>query len=397
METHDDGECNAKTVRQTDTLRDNVLKEFKSMKLERDSLRLMRLDRYIIKKFLGTYIFMIVLIISIAVVFDINEKIDKFMSNSAPLKEIVFDYYLNFIPYYTNLFSPLFIFLAVIFFTSKMANNSEIIAILSNGIGFKRLMKPYMISAMLLAVFTFIFGSYVIPPANKTRIEFENKYIDPRQRKVGDRDIQFMIAPGTIAYFGNFDIQSNTGYNFSIDKFDSLKLVSRLTAQSIRYDSAYQWTISNYQIRDIEGLKETVHNGSNIDTTMQIVPNDFIIAATDQQMMTSPQLRRHIHSQKERGMGNVQPFQIEYHNRIASALSAFILTIIGAALSARKVKGGMGLNIGIGLALSMAYILFMTISSSFAVSGVMSPMIAAWIPNFIFAGIAVYLYKKAPN
>ena len=363
------------------------------MKIEKNLWSLQRLDRYIIKKFLGTYIFMISLIISIAVVFDINEKIDKFMSNSAPLKEIIFNYYFNFIPYYANLFSPLFIFLAVIFFTSKMANNSEIIAILSNGIGFKRLMKPYMISALILAVIAFLLGGYVIPPANKTRIEFENKYIDPRQRKVGDSDIQFMIAPGTIAYFGSFDIASNTGYNFSIDKFDSLQLVSRLTAQSIRYDSVYHWTIQNYQIRDFDGLRETTKTGSTIDTTMQIVPNDFIIAATDQQMMTSPQLRRHIKSQKERGMGNIQPFQIEYHTRIASALSAFILTLIGAALSARKVKGGMGLNIGIGLALSMAYILFMTISSSFAVSGVMSPMIAAWVPNLIFIGIAVYLYR----
>ncbi|MDD3787149.1 MAG: LptF/LptG family permease [Petrimonas sp.] len=367
------------------------------MKIEKNLWSLQRLDRYIIKKFLGTYIFMISLIISIAVVFDINEKIDKFMSNSAPLKEIIFNYYFNFIPYYANLFSPLFIFLAVIFFTSKMANNSEIIAILSNGIGFKRLMKPYMISALILAVIAFLLGGYVIPPANKTRIEFENKYIDPRQRKVGDSDIQFMIAPGTIAYFGSFDIASNTGYNFSIDKFDSLQLVSRLTAQSIRYDSVYHWTIQNYQIRDFDGLRETTKTGSTIDTTMQIVPNDFIIAATDQQMMTSPQLRRHIKSQKERGMGNIQPFQIEYHTRIASALSAFILTLIGAALSARKVKGGMGLNIGIGLALSMAYILFMTISSSFAVSGVMSPMIAAWVPNLIFIGIAVYLYRRAPD
>ena len=367
------------------------------IKFEKKTLKLLILDRYIIKKFLGTYIFMILLIISIAVVFDINEKIDKFMTNGAPLKAIIFNYYLNFIPYYANLFSPLFIFLAVIFFTSKMANDSEIIAILSNGIGFKRLMKPYMISALILAIATFIFGAYIIPPANKSRIAFEHTYINPNKQKVGDQDIQFKVAPGTIAYFGSFDMKTNTGYDFSLDKFDSLNLVSRLTAQSIRYDSAYHWTINNYQIRTFHGLKETISYGNNIDTTLQIVPNDFIIASSDQQMMTSPQLRNYIHSQKERGMGNIQPFQIEYHSRIASALSAFILTIIGASLSARKVKGGMGLNIGIGLALSMTYILFMTISSSFAVSGTMSPMLAAWVPNFIFAGIAVYLYRKAPN
>ena len=360
-------------------------------------LNLKRLDWYIIRKFLGTYIFMIALIISIAVVFDVNEKIDKFMTNNASLKQIIFDYYLNFIPYYTNLFSPLFVFLAVIFFTSKMADNSEIIAILSNGIGFRRMMKPYMVAALVIAIFTFVFGGYIIPPANATRIEFERTYVDPKKRKTGDRDIQFQVGPGTIVYFGNFDMRSKTGYNFSIDHFDSLQLVSRLTAQSIRYDSAYQWTINNYQVRQFEGNKETITRGNSIDTTLRIVPNDFIIANTDQQMMTSPELRRYVKSQKERGMGNIQAFQIEYHSRIANVFSAFILTLIGASLSAKKVKGGMGLNIGIGLGLSMAYILFMTVSSTFAVKGSMSPFIAAWVPNIIFTLIAMFLYRKAPN
>ncbi len=356
-----------------------------------------RLDWYIIKKFLGTYVFMIVLIISIAVVFDINEKIDKFMTNNASLEGIVFDYYLNFIPYYTNLFSPLFVFLAVIYFTSKMSNNSEIIAILSTGISFRRFLKPYMMSAFIIAVFTFIFGGYIIPKANATRIEFEHTFVDPRKKKTGDRDIQFKVGPGTIVYFGNFDLASNTGYNFSMDHFDNLNLNSRLTAQSIKYDSAYNWTIRNYQVREFDGLIETIHTGSSIDTVLQIVPNDFIIASSDQQMMTSPDLSNYISSQKERGMGNIQPFQIEYHSRIAMVFSAFILTIIGASISARKVKGGMGLNIGIGLALSMAYILFMTVSSTFAIKGGMSPFIAAWIPNIFFSGIAFYLYKRAPN
>src|SRR5690554_7236079 len=189
-----------------------------------------RLDWYIIKKFLGTYVFMIVLIISIAVVFDINEKIDKFITNNASLEGIRFDYYLNFIPYYTNLFSPLFVFLAVIYFTSKMANNSEIIAILSNGISFRRILKPYMISAFIIAIFTFVFGSFIIPPANSTRIELEQTYVDPRKKKTGHRDIQYKVEQGTIVYFDNFDLASNTGYNFSLDHFDSLNLNSRLTA-----------------------------------------------------------------------------------------------------------------------------------------------------------------------
>ncbi len=356
-----------------------------------------KIDWYIIKKFLGTFVFMIALILSISVVFDINEKIDKFMSNSAPLKAIVVDYYLNFIPYYANLFSPLFIFIAVIFFTSKLASNSEIIAILSNGISFKRMLRPYMISAAIIALFSFVMSGYVIPPANKTRIEFEQTYVNPDRKKTGERDIQFKVSKNTNIYFRNFDMLSNTGYEFSIDHFDGQDLVSRLTARSIVYDSLYHWTIKDYSIRDFDGLKETVSSGTSIDTIIQIVPNDFVVAKYDQQMMSNPQLKKHVKSQKDRGLGNIQAFQIEYHSRFASVFSAFILTIIGASLSARKVKGGMGLNIGIGLVLSMAYILFMTVSSSFAVNGAMSPFVAAWIPNIVFVFIAFFLYKRAPN
>lgn len=356
-----------------------------------------RIDRYIIKKFLGTFVFMIALIISISVVFDINEKIDKFMSNNAPLKAIVVDYYLNFVPYYANLFSPLFIFIAVIFFTSKMASNSEIIAILSNGIGFRRMLLPYMTSAAIIALFSFVMSGYIIPPANKTRIEFEQTYVNPDRKKTGERDIQFKVSKNTNIYFGNFDMISNTGYQFSIDHFDDLDLVSRLTARSIVYDSLFHWTIKDYTIREFDGLKETITTGTSIDTIIQVVPNDFVVAKYDQQMMSNPQLRKHVASQKERGLGNIQAFEIEYHSRFASVFSAFILTIIGASLSARKVKGGMGLNIGIGLVLSMAYILFMTVSSSFAVNGAMSPLVAAWIPNLVFIIIAFFIYKRAPN
>lgn len=354
------------------------------------------LDRYIIKKFLGTFIFSIILIISISVVFDINEKIDKFITNNASLNEIIFDYYLNFIPYYANLFSALFVFIAVIFFTSKMASNSEIIAILSNGISFKRLLKPYMISATIIAIGTFIFGSFIIPPSNVTRINFENKYVRKKSVDYASK-IQMQAAPGVIAYFNSYDNESRTGYNFSLDEFDNNKLVSRLTANKILYDSAFNWTIHNYQIRNFEGLEEKITSGDVIDTVLYITPRDFLISETDHQLLTTPALYKYIQSQKQRGIGNIQGFEIEYHNRFASIMSAFILTIIGASLSSRKVKGGMGMNIGIGLALSMGYILFMTISATFAVSGLVSPMIAAWIPNLLFSIIAFYIYTKAPN
>ncbi len=354
------------------------------------------LDRYIIKKFLGTYVFSIILIISISVVFDINEKIDKFITNNASFQEIVFDYYLNFIPYYANLFSALFVFIAVIFFTSKLASNSEIIAILSNGVSFKRLLKPYMISAAIIAIVTFVFGSFIIPPSNVKRIDFENKYVRKKSVDYASK-IQMQAAPGVIAYFGSYDNASKTGYNFSLDEFDENKLVSRLTANKILYDSAFHWTIQNYQIRDFEGLEEKITSGETIDTTLYITPRDFLISETDHQLLTTPALFKYVESQKRRGIGNIQAFEIEYHTRFASIMSAFILTLIGASLSARKVKGGAGVNIGIGLALSMGYILFMTISATFAVSGLVSPMIAAWIPNILFTFIALFIYTKAPN
>lgn len=354
------------------------------------------LDKYIIKNFLGTYIFSIVLIISIAVVFDFNEQLDKFLKNDAPVKAILFNYYLNFIPYYINLFSALFVFISVIFFTSKLADNSEIIAMLASGMSFKRLMKPYLISAGIIAIISFALSGFIIPPANVVRINFQNKYIKNKAVTYAER-IQIQIEPGVIAYFNRYDNNDKMGFYFSLDKFDGKELASRLTANRIQYDSLYHWTIYDYSIREFDGMREHITTGSKIDTTLTIVPSDFLISANDFEQMTTPALHKHIQRQKDRGIGNIQSFEIEYHKRFASIASAFILTIIGASLSSRKVKGGMGLNIGIGLLLSVSYILFLTVSSTFAVSGAVSPLIAAWIPNVIFIGIAAFLYNRAPN
>jgi lipopolysaccharide export system permease protein len=345
---------------------------------------------------MGTYIFSIALIISISVVFDINEQLDKFLKNDAPLSAIIFDYYKNFIPYYANLFSSLFVFIAVIFFTSKLADNSEIIAMLSTGMSFKRLMKPYMISAAIIALSSFLLSSFVIPPANVVRIDFMNKYIK-NKKKAYDERIQMQIEPGVIGYIAHYYDEDHKGYSFSLDKFDGKALASRLTASQIEYDTGYHWIVRDYSIRVFDGMKEHITSGEKIDTTLAIIPRDFLISANDFEQMTTPELYRHIKRQKERGIGGIQGFEIEFHKRFASFASAFILTVIGVSLSSRKVKGGMGLNIGIGLLLSVSYILFMTVSSSFAVSGAVSPFIAAWIPNIIFALIAAYLYTKAPN
>ncbi|MCC8096009.1 MAG: LptF/LptG family permease [Tannerellaceae bacterium] len=360
------------------------------------NFKLKRLDWYIIKKFLGTYFFAILLIITISVVFDINEKIDRFLQPEVPLDAIILDYYLNFIPYFANLFSPLFTFIAVIFFTSKLADNSEIIAMLASGMSFRRLMLPYAISAGIIALVTFVLGSYIIPPANETRIEFQNTYIRNKKTDVV-RNFQVEIEPGVIAYFDRYDDRSGMGYRFSLENFEGKQLISRLTANSIKYDSLYQWTVIDYIIRDFDGMRENATTGSRKDTTLTIIPSDFLISATDCETMTTPELATYINRQKKRGIRNIQTFQIEYHKRYASIMAAFILTSIGASLSSRKIKGGMGLNIGIGLALSFSYILFTTVTATFAINGSVSPMVAAWIPNILYTFIAIYLYRKAPR
>ena len=359
---------------------------------------LKRLDWYIIQKFLGTYVFAIVLIISIAVVFDFNEKQDKFMSHGAPWEAIVFDYYLNFIPYFANLFSPLFVFIAVIFFTSKLAENSEIIAMFSTGMSFKRMLRPYMVSAAIIAVVTFCLGAFIIPRGSVTRINFEDKYY--KQRKMNTaRNIQLEVDSGVIAYIDRLEDYSKTGYRFSLDKFEGKQLVSHLTARSITYDTSavHRWTIKDYMIREMKGMRETITKGSRIDTTLFMEPADFLIMKNQQEMLTSPQLSEYIDRQKQRGFANIKEFEIEYHRRIAMSFASFILTLIGVSLSSRKTKGGMGLHLGIGLALSFSYILFQTIASTFAVNGNMPPAIAVWIPNILYAFIALYLYQKAPK
>lgn len=352
------------------------------------------IDWYIIKKFLGSYFFSIILILAITVVFDTNEKLDAFMK--APLRAIVFDYFASFLPYFANLFSPLFVFIAVIFFTSKMAGNSEIIAILSSGMSFKRLFIPYMFSAAIIASLNILLSCYIIPPSNITRIEFTNTYVRNKRVDYGS-NIQFKVEPNVIAYIARYDNSNKMGYRFSLEKFEGKTLKSRLTAQTITYDSAYQWHVNNYVIRNLDGVRETITKGSRLDTIINVTPSDFLISPTDCETMTSPQLKEYIARQRERGVGNIKSFEIEYHKRYAMIGAAFILTAIGMSLASRKTKGGMGINIGLGLLLSFSYIFFSTITSTFAVSGATSPFIAMWIPNIMYTIIAVILYRTAPK
>ena len=359
-----------------------------------------KMDRYIIGKFIGTYIYSIILIISISIVFDVNENLAKFTTNHAPLRAIVFDYYANFVPYFANLFSPLFVFIAVIFFTSKLAGNSEIIAMLACGMSFKRLLRPYMISAALISILNFTLGAYVIPKGTVIRHDFESLYKN-NKKKTSASNVQLQVGKGVIAYIQQYDDVSKTGYGFSLDKFENKKLVSHMTANVIKYDTIsdnrYQWRAVNYKIRTLKGMREQIKTGAEIDTMIMMEPMDLVFSKGQQETFTSPELLRYISKQKDRGSSNVVQYEVEYHKRIASCFASFILTIIGASLSARKRKGGMGLYLGIGMALSFSYILLQTVSSTFAINADTPPVLGAWIPNLLYFACAYYCYKKAPN
>ena len=359
-----------------------------------------RMDRYIIYKFIGTYIYSIALIISISIVFDVNENLAKFTNSNAPLRAIVFDYYVNFVPYFANLFSPLFVFIAVIFFTSKLAGNSEVIAMLACGMSFKRLLRPYLISAAIIAALNFYLGAYVIPKGTVVRHDFESLYKN-KKKQTSASNIQLMVDKGVVAYMSQYDDTRKTGYGFALYKFENKKMVSQMNANVIQYDTIaeerYHWKARNYKIRTLKGMREEISSGNEIDTLIQMEPMDLVFSKGQQETFTSPELLRYISKQQERGSSNVVQYEVEYHKRIASSFASFILTIIGASLSSKKRKGGMGMYLGIGLALSFAYILLQTVSATFAIRADTPPMLAAWIPNIIYAFIAYFCYKQAPN
>lgn len=361
---------------------------------------LKRLDKYIIGKFIGTYFFAIALIISISIVFDFNENLSKFSEYHAPWRAIILDYYANFVPYFANLFSPLFVFIAVIFFTSKMAGNSEIIAIIAAGVSFKRLMRPYMISCILISALSFGLAAYVIPKGNVVRQNFESMYKNKKKNTSAD-NVQLQVDKGVIAYIQHYDNTRKQGFGFCLDKFENKKLVSHMTAASIQYDtiaeSKYHWKAQGWKIRVMRGMKEKITSGAVKDTIIQMEPMDLIFSKGQQETFTSPQLREYINKQIDRGSKNIVQYEVEYHKRIASSFASFILTTIGVSLSSRKRKGGMGMYLGIGLALSFTYIMLQTISATFAINAGVAPMLAAWVPNITFSIIAYFCYRKAPK
>jgi lipopolysaccharide export system permease protein len=363
-----------------------------------ESLRPKLIDTYIIKKFLGTFFFCIVLILTIAVVFDFAEKIDNFMEKQAPVKAIIFDYYMNFIPYFAMLFAPLFVFIAVIFFTSKMAVSTEIIAILNSGMSFRRMMWPYFLSAFIIASFTFVLTNFVIPKSNLIRMDFEDKYYHSSIKRVTVESIHRQVFKDILVYMGTFNPMSQRGQNFTIEKIDSGRLISKLSAPTVTYDTVkHKWTAFNYYIREIKGNEEVITKGKQIDTTLTIKPGDFSRDPSFVGTMTSRELDDYIKLLRLQGSDELKLFLIEKYRRFANPFAVFVLTLIGVSLSSRKIRGGIGMNIGIGLGLSFSYILFLQFASQFCLKGNLGPMLAMWIPNIIYSLIGLVLYELAPK
>ena len=361
-------------------------------------LRPRKLDAYIVSKFITTFFVALLLIIGIVIIFDISEKIDDFVEKEAPLGAIIFDYYLNFIPYFMNMFSPLFVFITVIFFTSKMAADSEIIAILSCGISFHRMMVPYMFSATLIAILSLCLNLFIIPESNKTRLEFETQYIKERTKSVG-RNVHYQLAPGEFVYAESFSSWNNTAYRFTLEKIENHRLVSKISAETAVYDAdKHKWRLKKYFIREYnDDLTDNIRSGKQIDTVLDLSAKDFYLNEKTVETLTYSELNELIDTQKMRGDGNVKFALIEKNTRFALPFSAFILTIMGVALSSKKRRGGIGWNIGIGIALAFTYILFLRFSQMFVFTDTLPPSIALWLPNFVFAVIAGFLYRIAPK
>ncbi|TNE27984.1 MAG: YjgP/YjgQ family permease [Bacteroidetes bacterium] len=357
-------------------------------------------DRYIFKKFLGTFTLFFVLLMLIAVVIDISEKLEDFTKNGALLNEIVFDYYVNFIAYYGNLFSALILFLSTIFFTSKMANNTEIVPILTGGRSFSRFTVPYFFGATVVFLISAAINHFVIPVTNVKRLEFEAKYTQVRDDR-RTTQIFRQVEPGHVVYFYSFSPERNAGYQFTYDVYDikENRMVKKLEADYVRYDSIKgTWRLDNWEIRNIhEDGTESLQRGRRVDTTFSFDGNDIVPRLSSTAMMTTPDLIKFIEKEELRGSERLNFHIIELNNRTAYPFSSFILVLIAVSISSRRRRGGLGVNIAIGLILVMIYIFFMQISTTLSTHGNFPPTLAVWTPNMVFALLGIISFRLAPK
>jgi lipopolysaccharide export system permease protein len=351
------------------------------------------LDRYIIKNFLGTFFYAILILALITAVIDYSEKVDDFVNHHAPAMQVLI-YYKNFIPYMVAFLFPLFIFIATIFFTSKIAYRSEIIAILSSGISFQRLTRPYLIGATILCIISLTANHWIVPAANKQRLHFEDLYYhDPTISS--DQNVHLRLSNNLYIYLQSYDYSINTGYRFSAEIIEGQDLKEKLMAERITYDTAKKcWHLFNVAIRRNNGLKEELLHVPDMVKIYAFTPLDLKEDNDNMTAMTTPVLYRTIKREKMRGRENLNLYYVELHRRTAQPFAGMILTFIGFALASRKVRGGSGLHLAVGIVISSAYVLAMQFSTTFSTKAGLNPLLATWIPNFIFGVLAIYLYRK---
>jgi lipopolysaccharide export system permease protein len=355
------------------------------------------LDKYILKKFLTTFVFVVLILVSVIVIIEFTERNDDFIRNKPSTNEIIFDYFLNFIPYIANMLSPITVFIATVFVTARMAAHTEIIAILSSGVSFRRMMVPYLIGSVLIGAGTFGLIGWVIPNANKTRVAFENKYLRIPQY-VNDRNVHLKVAPNTYVFIQSYSNASHEGYDFTMENITGTTLNTKLSAQKVSWQPEEgKWRIHNYTRRTFDGVEEKLTHGEILDTTINMLPKDFGNNFRLNETFTLPELQAYINELKSRGADNIAMFEIEKSERFTYPFAIVILTVIGVIVSARKSRGGTGVQIALGFALAFIYILFVVISRSIAQGGGIDPLLATWMPNIIFSGIGLLLYKTIPR
>ncbi len=364
-----------------------------------EKIRIKKLDRYIMGKFLGTYLFTILLLVVVIIVFDLAEKMKDFIEYHAPVKAIALDYYANFVPFLLNQFSGLITFISVILFTSKMAYQTEIIAILASGVSFKRLLYPYFLSGLIVAAFSLMLNLYIIPESNKNRIEFEILYQRKNKQNLYDPFIYRQVEPGTFVQIRGYSKSSMRADFFVISKYDKGQLVSMLSAERATFnEKTRSWSAPKYMIREFDqsGM-ETLTKHEKLDTTINLQAEELGRIENHIVTLTSPKLNDFIEEQEAKGSDNLSILKVEKHNRWAYPVSTLILTVIGVSLSSRKVRGGTGFHISVGIALCFSYILFMKMGNEYAKTSSEYVELAVWLPNIIYSFIAYYLYRKAPK
>lgn len=361
------------------------------------------IDRYILKKVLSTFFFVMLMLTSVIVVITITEKMDAFARNNLSTLEIM-GYYLDFIPWICGQLAPITVFIATVFVTSRMASHTEIIAILSGGTSFKRLLLPYFISSLLIAGLTFYFNGWIIPKSNRERLAFELKYFETKTQ-FNKRNLHMQIAPDVNMFLQNYNNMTDIGYMFSLERFENGKLMEKLTADNIQWDTATgKWNLKRWKLKRVEAMfsktnigEPLVSEGEVMDTSLVISPKDFENEERQYDGMTLNELNEIIAKRKFRGLTGVEILETEKHIRYSIPFTTFILVFIGVVVSSRKSRGGTGFQIALGFLLAFVFIIFFTVSRTFSEAGSLPPMLAAWIPNILFTGISVGLYKYVPR